>query len=136
MILSKEGIAKALIRLRGCAGWSAPVLFVNPEEGFLVFLCHGPYDIGKNKLFRTSFFIDKQKYYLIIFPVDQGKLELKLSWINPQDSCTTLSVQAVDVVPLDTSHIDRQVQGPDDAMVTVKDNINKELNVNVIQAFS
>ena len=29
MILSKKQ-KKALIRLRGCAGWSAPVLFTNP----------------------------------------------------------------------------------------------------------
>ena len=31
MILSKKQNKKALIRLRGCAGWSAPVLFTNPE---------------------------------------------------------------------------------------------------------
>ena len=30
MVLSKKRITKALIRMRGCAGWSAPVLFVNP----------------------------------------------------------------------------------------------------------
>ena len=30
MILSKKRISKALIRLGGCAGWSAPVLFANP----------------------------------------------------------------------------------------------------------
>ena len=30
MILSKKRITKALIRLRGCTGWSAPVLFENP----------------------------------------------------------------------------------------------------------
>ena len=34
MVLSKTRITKALIRLRGCAGWSAPVLFANPEERF------------------------------------------------------------------------------------------------------
>ena len=34
MILSKMQ-KKALIRLRGCAGWSAPVLFTNPRrQGF------------------------------------------------------------------------------------------------------
>ena len=33
MILSKTGIKKALISLRGCAGWSAPLLFVNRIEG-------------------------------------------------------------------------------------------------------
>ena len=34
MTLSKKRITKALISLRGCAGWSAPVLFVNPEDRF------------------------------------------------------------------------------------------------------
>ena len=32
MVLSKKRITKVLIRLRGCAGWSAPVLFANPER--------------------------------------------------------------------------------------------------------
>ena len=39
MIISKKGITKALIRLRGCAGWSAPVLFANPRGQ--VFTCRG-----------------------------------------------------------------------------------------------
>ena len=30
MILSKKRITKALIRLRGCAGWFSPMLFSNP----------------------------------------------------------------------------------------------------------
>ena len=34
MIRSNKRITKALIRLRGCAGWSAPVLFQNPEDRF------------------------------------------------------------------------------------------------------
>ena len=34
MVLSKKRITKALIRLHGCAGWSAPVLFANPEDRF------------------------------------------------------------------------------------------------------
>ena len=34
MALSKKRITKALIRLRGCAGWSAAVLFENPEDRF------------------------------------------------------------------------------------------------------
>ena len=34
MILSKKRITKALIRLRGCAGWSAPVLFATPDYRF------------------------------------------------------------------------------------------------------
>ena len=36
MVLYKTRITKALIRLRGCAGWSAPVMFANPPKtGFL-----------------------------------------------------------------------------------------------------
>ena len=36
MILSKKGITKVLIRLHGCTGWSAPVLFATPQKtGFL-----------------------------------------------------------------------------------------------------
>ena len=34
MILSNKGIAKALIRLHGCSGWSAPLLFTNTEDRF------------------------------------------------------------------------------------------------------
>ena len=34
MILSQTGITKALIRLHFCAGWSAPVLFADPEDKF------------------------------------------------------------------------------------------------------
>ena len=32
MVLYKTRITKALIRLCGCAGWSAPVLFANPRR--------------------------------------------------------------------------------------------------------
>ena len=32
MILSNKRITKALIRLRGSAGWSSPLLFANPED--------------------------------------------------------------------------------------------------------
>ena len=32
MILSNKRITKALIRLRGCAGWSAPLLFPYPQR--------------------------------------------------------------------------------------------------------
>ena len=36
MIISNKQITKALIRLRGCAGWSAPLLFKKPTKtGFL-----------------------------------------------------------------------------------------------------
>ena len=48
MILSKKRITKALIRLRGCAGWSAPVLFAKPRRQ--VFSRRGPYDVRNVKL--------------------------------------------------------------------------------------
>ena len=35
MILYKKRITKVLIRLRGCAGWSAPLLFANPRRQVL-----------------------------------------------------------------------------------------------------
>ena len=41
MILSNKRITKVLISLRGCAGWSAPVLFANPRRK--VFSRRGPY---------------------------------------------------------------------------------------------
>ena len=41
MIHFKKRITKALIRLCGCAGWSAPLLFANP--GRQVFSRQGPY---------------------------------------------------------------------------------------------
>ena len=46
MVLSKKPIAKALIRLHGCAGWSAPVLFANPWRQ--VFSRRGP-NVNNNR---------------------------------------------------------------------------------------
>ena len=34
MVLSKKQITKALISLRRCAGWSAPLVFASPEDRF------------------------------------------------------------------------------------------------------
>ena len=45
MLLSKKRIIKVLIRLRGCVGWSAPVLFANPEDRFSRI---GPIFVGLN----------------------------------------------------------------------------------------
>ena len=41
MIFSNTGITQALIRLCGCAGWSAPLLFANHRRQ--VFPRRGPY---------------------------------------------------------------------------------------------
>ena len=43
IILSKKRITKALIRLHGCAGWSAPLLFPNLQRK--VFSRRGPYGV-------------------------------------------------------------------------------------------
>ena len=40
MILSNKRRTRALIRLRGCAGWSATVLFTNPEDMFSRVVAH------------------------------------------------------------------------------------------------
>ena len=55
MTLSKKRITKALIRLRGCAGWSAPVLFAN--RGRQVFSRRGPDSggIGLRHFFMRRF---------------------------------------------------------------------------------
>ena len=42
MILFDKRLTEALISLRGCAGWSAPVLFANPQRQ--VFSRRGPCD--------------------------------------------------------------------------------------------
>ena len=48
MIVSKNQITKGLIRLRGCAGWSASVLFANPRRQ--VFSPCGPYNLAEYEL--------------------------------------------------------------------------------------
>ena len=53
MILFKKRITKAMIRLRGCAGWSAPVLFANPRRQ--VFSRRGPYYTALWLLLRSCF---------------------------------------------------------------------------------
>ena len=44
MMLFDKRITKALIRLRGCAGWSAPLLFANHQRQ--VFSRRGPNDVA------------------------------------------------------------------------------------------
>ena len=47
MILSKKQVTKALIRLNGCAGWSAPLVFANPFDRFS--RVEGPFNGGGEK---------------------------------------------------------------------------------------
>ena len=48
MIFSNKGITKVLIRLRGCPGWSAPVLFAKLRRQ--VFSHRGPFKIKQQAL--------------------------------------------------------------------------------------
>ena len=56
MILSKKWKTKALIRLRGCAGWSAPVLFANPRRQ--VFSRRGRFDVTVDTVLKWFFFFN------------------------------------------------------------------------------
>ena len=51
IILSKKRITKVLIRLRGCSGWSAPLLFTNPWRQ--VFSRQGPFFDSMRKYGRA-----------------------------------------------------------------------------------
>ena len=46
MILSNKRIRKALIRLHGCAGWSAPLLFANPPKIDTMYYAISPKNLG------------------------------------------------------------------------------------------
>ena len=48
MKVSKRRITKALISLRVCAGWSAPLLFAHPLRQF--FSRQGPYELMGERL--------------------------------------------------------------------------------------
>ena len=60
VILCNERITKALISLRRCAGWSAPLLFANPQRP--VFLCGDPYVpfVDNGKCSKTLFSLCSQ----------------------------------------------------------------------------
>ena len=57
IILFKKQITMALIRLRGCTGWSAPLLFANPHRQ--VFSHQGPcnssHDIESESFFHAMY---------------------------------------------------------------------------------
>lgn len=60
--------------------------------------------------------------HLIIFAVDQGQFEAVLCWVDGENTWPTLSVQTVNTVSPHTGHIDGQIQGSDDAMITAGTN--------------
>ena len=65
MVLSKMRLTKGLIKLRRCAGWSAPVLFANLRRQ--VFSRQGPYyrmisEFNSSELEGCT---SKHKYYVM-----------------------------------------------------------------------
>ena len=68
MVLFKKRITKALIRLRGCAGWSAPVLFATPRRQ--VFSRRGPNSAVLVALLNP-YILNNNKFTLLV-----GSLEL------------------------------------------------------------
>ena len=57
MILSKKRITKALIRMRGQAGWSEPLLFTNPEDRICHIEAHMPPDQPKEQSDQGSYIV-------------------------------------------------------------------------------
>lgn len=55
---------------------------------------------------------------LIIFAIDQGQFEAVLCGVDGEHTRPALPVQAINAVASHAGHIDGQVQGPDDAMIT------------------
>ena len=78
MKISKKLITKALIRLRGCAGWSAPVLLANPRRQ--VFSRCGPY----KWLNSTKFWLSKTKVKsCLIILLRQMEFPIKFDTVKP-----------------------------------------------------
>ena len=85
MVLFKTRISKALIRLRGCAGWSAPVLFANPQRQ--VFSRRGPFHIV-NGLFSGDSLLENVvllwrnciRVISCYYSVYQKLFNIKLTW--------------------------------------------------------
>lgn len=61
--------------------------------------------------------------HLVVFAVDQSQLKAVLCGVDGEDARPALPVQAVNAVSSHTGHIDGQVQGPDDAMITTGNTI-------------
>ena len=74
MLLSKKRTTKALIRLCGCAGWSAPVLFLNPRRH--VFSRRGPFGLlaGCTSLHLRQLWVGIGAY--LVYPILPFSLRL------------------------------------------------------------
>ena len=63
----------------------------------------------------------KPPSHLFVLAVDQGQLEAVLCGVNVEDARSALPVQAVHTGALDARDVDGQVQGADDAVITVSE---------------
>ena len=68
IILSRQRTTKVLIRLRGCAGWSAPLLFAYGINRFFHDVTHfsavwkgSPFESPSKRQWQVSFFLQKRK---------------------------------------------------------------------------
>ena len=93
MILSNKQITKVLIRLRRCAGWSAPLLF-SVVCGH-VFSRQGPYDIV-HKIYQINYYCNN----MYIPEVIQSTCNLVIIWWIPL--ITLRSSEITQCVPLIT----------------------------------
>jgi len=58
---------------------------------------------------------------LLVLPVDERHLEFELRGIDAENSWSSFTIQTIHGVSLDTCDVDGQVQGTDDAVVTVSE---------------
>ena len=87
-LLSRQRTIKALIRLRGCAGWSAPLLFTYDKNRF----SHDVAQINRSYLFRirwktvccVQFYGEKKNCWFTIVEVifAEDLLEINLLWLR------------------------------------------------------
>ena len=68
IILSKQQTTKALIRLRGCAGWSAPLLFAYVKNRFSHDMAHSFQNKSNIKLLCLHYvFMSESRWTIIDF---------------------------------------------------------------------
>ena len=90
IILSKQRITKALIRLRGCAGWSAPLLFAHGINRFSQDMAHTEPEFDRECCSQCCVFTGVSCYILVVISwqlmfwygtlVFQKLLKLSLGW--------------------------------------------------------
>lgn len=83
----------------------------------------------------TLFPRDSRAPHLVVFTVHQSQFEAVLCGVDGQDTGATLAVQTVHAVAPNTSHIDGQVQSPDDSVITEKRHKYKTQDPRIFPSF-